>query len=285
MWQRKSFAKHEVFKPHLRRYRIPSNTIRLTLDPRHADRIGIKAIRKSSVNNARLPQSFLVELRGSNQFDVSIDRVSISQAMAKLYQEAMRQMNTDIQFRFEGKTIHAHRNILCCRSSYFRALLTSDFEEKSRSMPFQLTDIDEETFQEILRFLYTGEFSANMSYDLAIKAMIYANKINLINGKNAAIEHVCCYLRVNHHAILPTYSLIKPLSPTFDLLLDYLYELSSENLNEICQEKQFRELEKGQMIDLICQSAERLQIREQKKKAREQFEPVVVGDDSSDEDS
>ena len=51
MWQRKTSPEkqsisHRVFKPILRRYRIQSNTIRITLDPRYTDQIGIQAIGK-----------------------------------------------------------------------------------------------------------------------------------------------------------------------------------------------------------------------------------------------
>ncbi len=51
MWQRKTspekqLVTHNIFKPLLRRYHIQSNTIRITLDPRYTDQIGIQAISK-----------------------------------------------------------------------------------------------------------------------------------------------------------------------------------------------------------------------------------------------
>jgi hypothetical protein len=185
--------------------------------------------------------------------------------MAKLHQQALANLNTDVHFLVHDQRISAHRNILSCRSEYFRALLSNDFIEKTQKEPIVLTDIDYETFTEILRFIYTSTYHSNPSYDLSLRCMIYANRINFLTGKDAAIEQLCCYLRLNHQAILPTYSLIKPLSPAFDLLLNYIYELCSEHLHEICREKEFVDLDKDLMVDLICQAA---RLRDDREKAK-----------------
>ena len=202
--------------------------------------------------------------------------------MSKLYREAIHQIHTDVQFRLSEKIIHAHRNVLCCRSDYFRALLCNDFMEKTQKQPIELPDVDAETFREILHFTYTGTYSRTLNYELAITCTIYANKINFLTAKNAAIEQLCCYLRSNHQCILPIYCLIKPKSPAFDLLLDYVYDLCSECLNDICRQKEFAELQKDEMIDLIRQSTERREKRDlQRSQVISQPPP---DDDDSDED-
>ncbi len=181
----------------------------------------------------------------------------------KLYEQILNNNKTDVQFLIDNKIINAHRNILCCRCLYFRALLLGDFKEKNHQKPIELTDIDYETFIELLFFIYTGTYHQTIPYDIALKCMIYSNKINFLNGKNGAIEKICHYLRLNHHFILSIYTLIKQMSPAFDFLLDYIYELCSQYMNEICTEKEFSELDKDLIIDLICQSSQR-QNREQK---------------------
>ena len=185
--------------------------------------------------------------------------------MTKLHQQALANLNTDVQFLVHDQRISAHRNILSCRSEYFRALLSSNFIERTQKEPIVLTDIDHETFTAILRFIYTGTYHSNPSYDLSLRCMIYANRINFLTAKDVAIEQLCCYLRSNHQAIVPTYSLIKPLSPAFDLLLNYIYELCSDHLQEICREKEFVDLDKDLMVDLICQAARRRDDREKAK--------------------
>jgi hypothetical protein len=223
-----------------------------------------------------------VELRGSNIFDVTIDRISLSHAMSKLYREAMHQIHTDVQFRLSEKIIHAHRNVLCCRSEYFRALLSSDFMERTQKQPIELTDVDGETFRELLHFIYTGTYSRTLNYEFAINCMIYADRINFSTAKNAAIEQLCCYLRLNHHCILTVYCLIKPKSPAFDLLLDYIYDLSSECFNDVCKQTEFAELQKDEMIDLIRQSTERREKRELER--RQEITQPPPSDEDSDED-
>jgi hypothetical protein len=185
--------------------------------------------------------------------------------MIKLYDQALNNTNTDVQFIFNDKIINAHRNILCCRSIYFRSLLLNDFIEKTQTKPIELTDINYETFLEILYFIYTGTYHSTISYDIAIESMIYSNKINFLTAKNAAMEYICRYLRLHHDFVVTVYCLAKKLSPAFDLLLDYIYDLCSEYLNDICKQKDFIELDKESMIDIICQSAERREIREQEK--------------------
>jgi hypothetical protein len=185
--------------------------------------------------------------------------------MIKLYEQALSSTNTDIQFIFNDKLISAHRNILCCRSTYFRSLLLNDFIEKTQTKPLELTDIDYETFLEILYFIYTGTYHSTITYEMALQCMIYSNKINFLAAKNAAMECLCRHLRLHHNSVVTVYCLAKKMSPAFDLLIEYIYDLCSEHLNDICKQNDFIELDKEYMIEIICQSAERREIREQEK--------------------
>ncbi|CAF1133644.1 unnamed protein product [Rotaria sordida] len=255
MWQQKSrtdkkILSHNIFKPILRRYRFQSNTIRITLDPRYTDQIGIQAIK----------------LIGSNIFDINLYHITLPQAMMNLYEQILNNTKLDVQFLIDNKIINVHRNILCCRCLYFRTLLLNDFNEKYQIKPIELTDIDYETFIELLFFIYNGTYHKNITYDMAIQCMHYSNKINFLIGKNAALEKICYYLCLDHNLILPMYCSIKQFSSEFDLLLDYIYELCSQYMNEICQQKEFSELDKDLLIDLIYQSTQRREIREKEKK-------------------
>lgn len=272
MWRRKTPARKQsatliIFKPQLRRYHIQSNTIRITFDPTYTDRIGIHAISNTFNILYKLENVFvyLIELIGSNTFDANFNFKTLSQSMAKLYDHAMKNIDTDIQFSFDDKLVSAHRNILCCRSTYFRSLLLHDFIEKSQTTPIKLTDIDYETFLELLYFVYTSKYHPTITLDGAIKIMMYANKIDFLGAKNAAMENICRHLRVNNESVLMIYSLAKKMSPAFDLLLDYIYDLCSERLNDICKQTDFMNLEKESMIDIICQATERRDAREQEK--------------------
>ena len=202
-------------------------------------------------------RSSFVELIGSSTFETNFRRISIVNAMNRLYQQTKDLENTDVRFVVEGKTIGAHRSILACRCHYFRTLLIGDFSERTRREPIALTDIDGETLEEILFYIYTGHFRSSISYDTTVKVMIYCNKIDFLSGKNAALESLCRHLTTDRAMLLSIYCLARQMSPAFDLLLDYIYDLSADHLNEICQQNQFSDLDKGLMIDLICQAAER----------------------------
>ena len=163
----------------------------------------------------------LIELVGTDKFDEMLHRTTLSQGMMKLYQQILTNTNCDVQFLVDNKIINAHRNILCCRSSYFRALLLHEFREKTQREPIELSNIDYETFIEVLFFIYTGTYHTTIPYDIAMKCMIYTNKIDFLTGKNAALEHICRHLRSHHDLIISVYCLIKKMSPAFDLLLDF----------------------------------------------------------------
>ena len=193
------------------------------------------------------------------------------QAMTKLYQQARDHKGGDVHFLVDGQIIFAHRNIVCCRSHYFHTLLLGDFSERTRTEPIELTDVDSGTLTEVLHFLYTGVYRQKLDYDMSVKCMLYCNKINFLSGKNAALEQLCRLVTTNHDLILSIYCLAKQMSPAIDLLLDYIYDLSSKHMNEICKQKEFSELGKELMIDLICQSAERHDRRVQEQIGRPQW--------------
>ncbi|CAF1486186.1 unnamed protein product [Adineta ricciae] len=245
MWQRRTLstkhsASYHTFKPILRRYRIQSNTIRLTIDPTHTNQIGIQAIK----------------LLGSNTFDAKFHQKSLSSSMSDLYEQAQKKLHTDVQFLVDNEIIHAHRNVLCFRSQYFRSLLLNDFVEKSQRKPIELTDITKSVFYIVLQFIYTGAYPADISYDTAMELLIYTNKITLVSAKNAAMEYLGHHLCMNHDLIITTYDFVKKTSPAFDSLLNYIYNLCADNLNEICRKEDFTKLDKDSMIDIICHSTE-----------------------------
>lgn len=202
--------------------------------------------------------------------------------MINLYNQAMKSISTDVQFSIDEKIIAAHRNILCCRSTYFRALLMNNFIEKTQTKPIVLTDVNYETFVEILFFLYTGTFRPTIPYEIILQTMIYANKIDLLSAKNTAMEHICRHLRSHHDSVLTIYCLAKKLSPTFDILLDYIYDLCSENLKDISKQQDFIELDKESMVDIICQAAERRDIREKEKQRQNNL--LAIGTNSGEEE-
>lgn len=251
MWTRKttmdeSISNEHVFKPMLRRFHLQTNTIRITIDLNCVDCVALRTIK----------------ILGSNTFETNHNSISLSNAMHKLYETTLLDKNCDVQFLADGKIISAHRNILCARSQYFRSLLLSDFREKTAVQPIPLTDVDGETLSEVFSFIYTANYYPDLSTDILVKCMIYCSKIDLISGKNCAIEYLSRLLNVESDTFISLYCLAKQYSPVFDSLLNYIYDLCSSNLSKFFNRDDFGQLDKDLMIDLICKATERREINE-----------------------
>ena len=76
----------------------------------------------------------------------------------------------------DGEKIPAHKFILAAFSSVMKTMINSNMIE-SESNTVNITDIDEETMTEILRFIYTRE--VNNIKELAVKLLYGAEKYEL----------------------------------------------------------------------------------------------------------
>ena len=199
----------------------------------------------------------LIELIGSTEFASTFRGETLPQTLLKLHEQTSDPTKTDVQFLIGNQVINAHKNILCCRCPYFRALLLDDFQEKTESKPIELVDIVLETFLEVLFFIYTGTYHSNISYDLALECLIYCDRINFLSGKDGALEKIYHFIHFDHQLIISVYCLIKRMSPALDHLLDHVYELFAEHMDEICQTELFNDLDKDLIIDILRQSSQR----------------------------
>jgi hypothetical protein len=65
---------------------------------------------------------------------------------------------SDVKLVVEGHPeVHAHRAILCARSSYFRAMLTLGMREATDGV-IQIRDLSRETLMTVLRYIYAAEY-------------------------------------------------------------------------------------------------------------------------------
>lgn len=100
MWQRKSPVKtqsvtHHAFKPALRRYHNQSKSIRLTLDPRYTDQVGIQAI--SKIYRSNFPQiSF--RLFRINRFEYLQFRIT-SSTIGRINDQSLQPSYEKYQYR------------------------------------------------------------------------------------------------------------------------------------------------------------------------------------------
>lgn len=81
---------------------------------------------------------------------------------------------SDVTFVFGEKKIQAHRQILSARNSVFRSMFESDMIEKKNGI-VNVTDIEPNIFQHLLKFIYTENITATDLYDW-LKLIVAADK-------------------------------------------------------------------------------------------------------------
>jgi hypothetical protein len=80
---------------------------------------------------------------------------------------------SDIAFKVEGRTIHAHKFILFARCEYFRHMFTSGYREASVPS-VTLEEVSYDVFIFVLTYLYTGK-APRVTPELALEAMSAAD--------------------------------------------------------------------------------------------------------------
>lgn len=93
----------------------------------------------------------------------------------------------------DGKEFKAHKVILSARSPVFKAMFSHNMEE-NRSNRVEITDIDHEILQEMLRYIYTGE--APRLEEFASELIFAADKYALECLKCMCIKELY-YTRIN----------------------------------------------------------------------------------------
>ncbi|RIA86971.1 BTB/POZ protein [Glomus cerebriforme] len=98
------------------------------------------------------------------------------------------------------KEIHAHSNILCIRSKYFRSAFSNDWaEKKDGKFILRKPNISSHLFNIILRFLYCGNIELkNLEGIDILKLLIAVDELNI----QPLISHIQEFLIENHNECL-----------------------------------------------------------------------------------
>jgi hypothetical protein len=157
----------------------------------------------------------------------------------------------------EGKIIPAHRNILICRSQYFKAMLssTSIFKESndlnhSKSNPIYIKDMSYDVFTELLNYIYTGCVKyKNMRYYILIGLMRAADLVNLIE-----LQHLCLFylsLILNKENVVEIYREASDTPDVLKSVLELCFDVMSVNFSSISKSIEFCSLSQELMIKVI----------------------------------
>jgi len=84
----------------------------------------------------------------------------------QLWAAAVNKKMTDVEFLVGVEAFGAHRSLLSARSPVFASMFASGMKE-TKTGKVCIEDVDPTTFQQFLKFLYTGTFEpSSMDQDL-----------------------------------------------------------------------------------------------------------------------
>ncbi|XP_065209113.1 speckle-type POZ protein-like A [Planococcus citri] len=110
---------------------------------------------------------------------VELDKCSLSRDFEQIQTD---QYLSDVTISVKGKDYKAHKVILAARSSVFKSMFRTDMQE-SKGNHITITDINEDVFDEMYNFIYTGK-TKNLEV-LAFELLPAADKYDLEELKNA----------------------------------------------------------------------------------------------------
>lgn len=174
-----------------------------------------------------------------------------------MYKLILNDLFADVYLEVEGKIIPAHRNILICRSEYFRAMLStgSSFKESNdsnhnKSNPVYIKDFSYEVFKELLNYIYTGCINyKKMPYFVMLGLMRAADELNILELQKLVLFYLSLIL--NTENVVEIY---REASETPDVLknvIDLCYDLMSANFLAISKSQEFCSLDQHLMVKVI----------------------------------
>ncbi|XP_065203294.1 speckle-type POZ protein B-like [Planococcus citri] len=134
----------------------------------------------------------LVNFTSTNDVPIQTDESNnVTHDLEKLLND---KESSDLMINVNGKDYPAHRTILAARSPVFKAMFKDDTTETQQNR-IEIKDIDENIFEEVLRYIYTGRVE-NLK-DTALELLPVAEKFNLEHLKNMCVSALSMLLSEN----------------------------------------------------------------------------------------
>ena len=147
------------------KYGIPGEHMKFRYDPDYGYGNGYvspaAAVHSSDPIVVEVDQDFVVKKSSEKETNVFIED------MTKLLEDPE---TADFILKTGGKSFHVHKAVLGARSSVFRTMFLSRMKEGVEGEAI-ITDVNEETLQEVLHYIYTGNLSGK---DYGIYSLCYA---------------------------------------------------------------------------------------------------------------
>uniref|UniRef100_A0A0K2TV53 Speckletype POZ proteinlike [Cricetulus griseus] n=2 Tax=Lepeophtheirus salmonis TaxID=72036 RepID=A0A0K2TV53_LEPSM len=105
---------------------------------------------------------------------------------------------SDIQLKCGSITFHCHKIILACRSDVFSAMFSHTDTKEARTNVVKIEDIDEETLEALLQFIYTDKIHDLNNF--ASSLLIAADKYNISRLKSLCEQKIAESIDVSNAA-------------------------------------------------------------------------------------
>lgn len=260
-----SSSSARVFVPAIKSCPFKTNTIRLTLS---GNLILIDAIEvKGSRVGYEDPEA--AEESDSNNNGIGGgggSRTSNFGSLAKhMSNLVLNDLFADVYFEVDGRVIPAHRNILTCRSEYFRAMLStrSVFREsleshQSSSDPIYIPNIKYDCFKQIVNYLYTGHISLPAKRDDKVDEQTIYLICEIIRAADLMnlnmLEKLCLFHLselINTKNCIKVYREAQERKPVLSDVIRLCYDVIVSDFKEISKCEDFCTLNQELMLRLI----------------------------------
>ncbi|XP_069125555.1 uncharacterized protein [Argopecten irradians] len=171
---------------------------------------------------------------------------SLSEALEKLVNNWKF---SDVQFKVENETFHAHKAIMIVRSDFFDAIFTRNFKEKDSKEPIEFKDISAASFRAMLHFIYTNKIPPNSSCVLLTDLWRVADRFKLNGLQALTVREIASKLDVNNVVDIYMAAIYK--LPVIDDLRTVCTDFMRCNMSEVVRTESFMTLHQENVIELI----------------------------------
>ncbi|CAE8712428.1 unnamed protein product, partial [Polarella glacialis] len=153
----------------------------------------------------------------------------------------------DVSLAVGEEEIRAHKVVLASRSAYFRALLSSEFRERSQEQ-LVLEDITMDQLNLLINFIYADEWAVE-DVEFALDMVPIADRFSVLDLKRLCERTLICATSVEN--VARSFALADRYACGRLRGRALLYMTDSANFHLVMKTKAFAELDKGLILEIL----------------------------------
>ena len=140
----------------------------------------------------------------------------------------------------DGKSFSCHKLVLSAHSEYFRTLLDSDnrnkvsFDENTNNEVF-LKDVDENTLEVLLRYMYSMEFPNNVNQEQVAELLVASDRLRMDRLVEICLDWLICRVKED---LIQVFIIIDKIQPKGTARL-HIFERMKRSRKSVAASKDF----------------------------------------------